>query len=319
MTAILTITLNPSVDIATSVEHVEAGPKLRCSDPLIDPGGGGVNVSRAIAILGGTSTALAAVGGTTGDQLTNLLVAEGVALRPMPAPGATRQSIAVTETATGAQFRFVLPGPLWSTRDEQDALDRIGAELARDMLVVLSGSQPPGLSDAFPTRAAALAAERGARMVLDTSGAALSHFAAHATAGGPGLVEVLRMDHLEAEALAGRVLPERADSADFAQSLVRQGLAQVVILARGGDGSTLATATERLHAPAADVPIRSKVGAGDSFVGAFTLALARGADLGVALSHGSAAASAAVMSDGTRLCTRADAERLLAECVTVPV
>ena len=79
-------------------------------------------------------------------------------------------------------------------------------------------------------------------------------------------------------------------------------------------GSVLATDGQRLHSRAAEVPVRSKVGAGDTFVGAFTLAHARGETLGAALTQGVAAASAAVMTEGTALCRREDVERLLELC-----
>ncbi len=54
---ILTLTLNPALDMATDVAEIIPGQKLRCSDPLLDPGGGGLNVSRAIRALGGDSLA----------------------------------------------------------------------------------------------------------------------------------------------------------------------------------------------------------------------------------------------------------------------
>ena len=66
MSDILTITLNPALDVATSVDAVVPGPKLRCAEPRYDPGGGGVNVSRALQRLEGSSHAFVAFGGETG-------------------------------------------------------------------------------------------------------------------------------------------------------------------------------------------------------------------------------------------------------------
>ena len=63
---ILTLTLNPALDMATEVHELIPGHKLRCTEPLLDPGGGGLNVSRAIKSLGGDSLALVAIGGLTG-------------------------------------------------------------------------------------------------------------------------------------------------------------------------------------------------------------------------------------------------------------
>ncbi|TMV87925.1 1-phosphofructokinase family hexose kinase [Thioclava sp. BHET1] len=310
MRAILTITLNPTVDLAVTTEAVQPERKLRCSHPLSDPGGGGLNVSRAIAALGGNSTAFAALGGPNGDQVMRLLAAAGIGVCAFPAPGETRLSLTATDQSTGAQYRFVMPGPEWSARDVSRALSRIARAAPEGGIVVLSGSQPPGVPPDFPAQLASRISRTQARLFLDTSGPPLHHLLS-ATAPPAGL---LRMDALEAEELAGRPLPERKDSADFAQDLVRRGVAEVVLVARGSEGNVLATREARWFAQAARVPVVSKVGAGDSFVAAFTLALSRGKSLPEALQDGAAAASAAVMSPATDLCRASDMRRLRAQC-----
>lgn len=311
MPDILTITLNPTVDMSTRVEQLVPGPKLRCDAPEVDPGGGGLNVSRTIRILGGASRAFAAIGGGTGQRLAELLREEGVDLLPFRITGETRQSLAVTEEATGRQYRFVLPGPEWSREQADRALAELGATVRRGSIAVLSGSQPPGVADDFVRRLAARTRVRQALLVADTSGPPLRYLA-----DNPIGLHSLRMDAAEAEALAGHPLPERRDTADFAASLVRAGVAQVVIISRGADGSTLADGERRLHCSRSveGEQVRSSIGAGDSFVGAYVLALSRGAELAEALRLGVAAASAAVLTDATELCRREDTERLLPGC-----
>lgn len=311
MTPILSVTLNPTVDFATAADHVVPDIKLRCARNNIDPGGGGINVSRAVQILGGHSTAFVAVGGQVGDKLIHLLAEAGIGLAPFPAPDETRQSFSVTDRGSGAQYRFVMPGPTWRPRDVDMALSRIARAAPSGGIVVLSGSQPPGVPADFPARLAARVARTGARLVVDTSGAALKEIATHPRK--PAFI--LRMDGEEAEELAGRVLDSRADSADFAQSLITHGAADIVIVARGGDGNVLVTPKARWHATAPKVPIVSKVGAGDSFVGALVLALAQDKPAPEALIQGAAAAASAVMTDATRLCVRADVKRLSREVV----
>ncbi|MBN2740129.1 MAG: 1-phosphofructokinase family hexose kinase [Rhodobacteraceae bacterium] len=310
MTAILTITLNPTVDLSTSAEGIVPERKLRCTRPLTDPGGGGLNVSRAITALGGNSTAFVALGGPTGDKVMRLLAEAGIGVYPFPAPGETRMSLTATDTATGEQYRFVMPGPDWGERDVSKALTRIARAAPEGGIVVLSGSQPPGVPVDFPARLAAKIARTKARLFLDTSGKALHNLL---KAKSPP-ADLLRMDELEAEGLAARPLPTRADSADFAQDLVRRGLAHAVIVARGSEGNVLATREGRWFAKAAKVQVVSKVGAGDSFVAAFTLALARDKPLPEALRHGAAGASAAVTSPATDLCSARDVKRLLSQC-----
>jgi 6-phosphofructokinase 2 len=310
---ILTLTLNPALDMASDVAEIIPGHKLRCSDPLLDPGGGGLNVSRAIKALGGDSLALVAIGGLTGDRLAGLIRAEGVTFLSILGPGETRQSLTVNEVSTGKQYRFMLPGPVWGEAERARVFTLLRATARPGGISVISGSQPPGVPVDFPAQLAASMPE--SRVVLDTSGSALTEAVRRPI---PGLA-VLRMDGEEGEALAGRALPTRSDTAEFAQSLVRAGVAEMVIIARGADGNVLATSDRRFFAPAAKVKVKSTVGAGDSFVAAFVLALASGKDAGRALAEGSAAAAAAVMTDATQLCRAEDVARLLPECTAVEV
>ena len=306
---VVTLTLNPALDMSSEVEALIPDQKLRCSEPLLDPGGGGLNVSRAIAALGGESLALVALGGLTGDRLAGLIGAEGVPFLALAAPGETRQSLTVTEQTTGRQYRFMLPGPTWSEPDQERVFTLLRASARPGAYGVISGSQPPGVPLDFPARLAR--AMPGLNVVLDTSGPALREAIAHPI---PGLA-ILRMDDAEAEIRAGYALISRSDTADFAQSLVERGVARQVVIARGADGSVLVDADRRIFAKAAKVKVKSTVGAGDSFVAGLVLSLARGENPETALSFASAAATAAVTTDATQLCKLDDVLRLLPQCV----
>lgn len=310
---ILTLTLNPALDMASEVPQIISGQKLRCSEPLLDPGGGGINVSRAIKALGGDSLALVAIGGLTGDRLAGLIRSEGVTFLSILGPGETRQSLTVNESSTGKQYRFMLPGPVWGAEERARVFTLLRATAHPGGISVISGSQPPGVPEDFPAQLAA--SMPGSKIVLDTSGSALSEVVRNPI---PGL-SVLRMDGEEGDGLAGHHLHTLADTAKFAQSLVRAGVAEMIIVARGAEGNVLATKDKRFFSPAAKVKVKSTVGAGDSFVAAFVLAMARGQSPDEALALGSAAAAAAVMTDATQLCRAEDVDRLLAECTAVEV
>ena len=312
-TPIVTLTLNPALDLASDLVALIPDTKLRCTAPSLDPGGGGLNVSRAIAALGGESLALVALGGLTGDRLAGLIRDEGVAFLSMTAPGESRQSLTVTETSTGRQYRFMLPGPIWSAQDQERVFALLRASARPGAFGVISGSQPPGVPVDFPASLAQ--AMPGLQVVLDTSGPALAQAVAHPI---PNLV-ILRMDGDEAETLAGHQLLSRSDTADFAAGLVARGVAQMVVVARGADGSVLVDKDRRIFAKAAKVKVKSTVGAGDSFVAGLVLSLAKGEPRETALAWGAAAASAAVMSDATQLCKKADVLRLLPECVITQI
>ncbi|MBO9456374.1 1-phosphofructokinase family hexose kinase [Paracoccus sp. R12_1] len=311
---ILTVTLNPALDLSTAADEVRPDLKLRCDKPVVDPGGGGINVSRAIKILGGQSTAMVALGGATGTRIADLLKSDGLSILRLTAPGETRQSLAVTDRTTGSQYRFVMPGPEWHTTHVSDMMSAISETARAGGWVVVSGSNPPGVAPGFEQMLTVRLKDGRARLLVDTSGEALQ-----ALAGSSTPVDVLRMDSHEAEALAGRPLPLRSDSAAFAAVLVREGAARSVIVARGADGSVIAGPDGAWHAEAARVRVVSAVGAGDSFVAGFVLARAREWPVEEALALGAAAASAAVMTPATELCHAHDVERMFAERVVTRI
>ncbi len=308
---ILTITLNPTVDYCTTAPGIEPGVKLRCTEPQIDPGGGGINVARAVRLLGGQATALVAIGASSGANLLQLLALEGVPTVAFQGPGETRQSMSVIDQATGDQYRFVMPGPEWEEHDVPRALASVDQAATGDTLVVLSGSQPPGVAKDFPSILSDHVAGRGSRLIVDTSGPALFHLAEQPRES----LYVLRMNGDEGEELAGRPLPTRADTAAFARELIDKGVARIVVIARGADGSVMATKDGAWHGISPPAPIISRVGAGDSFVGAFTLELSHDRPVDECLRSGVAAASAATMTEATRLCDPALTAQQRRDCV----
>lgn len=306
---VLTVTLNPALDLSARVSHMVAGPKLRMDGVALEPGGGGVNVARAMHALGGDVVAWLALGGANGATLLGLLRAQNVATKGFTIDGQTRQNWAVTD-ATGAQYRLQMPGPDWDGPTLARAMDDVAAQATE--LVVLSGSQPPGTPDDLPQT---LARQVGpAQVILDTSGAPLTR-ALHSPDPGARFL-MIRLDQAEAEVQSGHPLPDPRAALGYAQALVAQRVAQAICIACGADGNVLAAADgTALHCRPPHVQVRSKVGAGDSFVAGYTLAHARGSDAGAALTLGTAAAAAAVTTDGTALCQADDVARLLSGCV----
>src|SRR5512133_2902725 len=143
MATIVTLTMNPALDIATSTDCVEPTHKLRCSVPRYDPGGGGINVARAVHALGGDAVAIFPVGGPAGEMIGHMLQQEGVAHHAIAISGFTRESLAVEELTSGKQFRFILPGPELSPADQERCLDELSAVAEGAQYIVASGSLPP--------------------------------------------------------------------------------------------------------------------------------------------------------------------------------
>jgi 6-phosphofructokinase 2 len=305
MPPIVTLTLNPAIDESTSVDYVVSESKLRCAAPRYEPGGGGINVARAVRCLGGEALALFAAGGPSGELLARLLEREGVARLEIPIAEWTRRNLNVREEATGRQYRFVFPGPTLRENEWRRALEVLRELQPRPEFLVASGSLPPGAPQDFYAVLAGFAREIGARFVLDSSGEPLRL----AVETGVFLVKPsLR----EFQQLTGGTVREEPELTRAARGLIERGRCEVVVLSLGGAGALWVTATASERLPALAVPVASSVGAGDAMVAGIVLSLARGWSLGEAVRFGVAAGTAAVMSPGTQLCRREDAERLYA-------
>ncbi len=255
-------------------------------------------MARAIYKLGGTATALVAVGGAMGDRLQVLLAAENIHALPVPVFGETRQSFAVLDETTGEQYRFSVPGPHLGPQDATNLINAITHDTPQDGYLVLSGSVSPGLPVDFPGEIIAATQHKAPKVIVDTSSASLMQLISHPTVP----VHVLRIDQKEAAEAAAHPMDTIADSVNFAVDLVARGVAKTVVTGRGPEGSVLVSQDQRMICHPPTVKVRSKIGAGDAFVGSMTLALARGLSLPQALKWGVAAASATVGTEGTALC-----------------
>lgn len=309
-TPVLTLTVNPALDLSTWTERVVSGHKLRCGPSRTDPGGGGVNVARVVHRLGGRVLAVHTAGGPVGEAYRRLIDAEGVPTRVVPVRGSTREDFTVDERATGRQFRFVLQGPELGEAEWQACLDAVDESLPPGGYVVASGSLAPGVPEDFYARVARLARSRGARCIVDASGPAL----AAALAEGVFLVKPSRR---ELGAHVGAELETEQEQVDAASALVADGSAELVALTLGAEGAVLASAegVRRLAVPS--VKVSSTVGAGDSFLGAFVLRLAQGRPVADAFRSAVAAGTATVLRRGTELCRPGDVERLETELPAV--
>jgi len=304
MKRIVTLTMNPAIDVAYEADRVFHTRKIRAHQEHYDPGGGGINVARVIARLGGTARAYYLSGGATGCALDGLLDQHALVRSCIPIKGDTRISTAIYERETGKEFRLVPRGPELTEQEWQASLDHLDG--ARADFLVASGSLPPGVPDDFYSRVQKLAQRRGMQFILDTSGAALRE----AVAGG-GLY-LVKPSIGELRQLVGRDLAEESEIAAAAQEIVDSGKSKYVAVTMGRDGAMLATGAGTWRLPAIPVEARSAVGAGDSFLAAMVFALGCERDPLDAFRYGVAAGAAAVLTPGTGLCHRDDVERLFA-------
>ena len=301
-TGIVTLTMNPALDITTSVGVVRPTDKLRCSATRYDPGGGGINVARIAQVLGGSVSAVFPAGGSTGGLLTKLLRDAGLPFRQIPIATSTRESFTVNETSTGQQYRFVLPGPQLTLPEQVQCLEELRTAAASAEFVVASGSLPPGVPADYYQRVAEVCRQVGALLILDTSGGGLQHISSG--------VFLLKASLRELRECVGRRLATESEQLAAAHELIDSGRARVVLVSVGSYGALLATrqASQRFSA----IPMRSGsgVGAGDAMVAAITVGLSRGWSLAKCVRLGIAAGAAMLKTPGTAACERADVEKL---------
>lgn len=304
MQNIVTVTLNPAIDVSTSVERLEPSIKLRCGPGQRDAGGGGVNVARVVRRLGGDVMAIFPAGGLAGEMLVRLLAAESVPTLAVSIAGETREDFTVLERSTGREYRFVLEGPRLSWAEWSACLESAIEPGDGPAIIVASGSLPPGAPEDFHARLASNAKATGHRMALDASGPAL---AAALKVG----VYLIKPNLRELQDLTGRSLDDDGERLSAAREIIGRGGAELVALTLGEEGAMLVTADRAWRASALPIRPVSSVGAGDSFLGGMIHALANDLPLEDAFRLGVAAGSAALLSRGTTLCEATETRRLL--------
>lgn len=303
MAHIVTLTLNPTVDKSTSVGKIVPEHKLRCAPPKFEPGGGGINVSRALKRLGMDSLAIFPASGPAGTLLQHLLTQEGIDQHPITTINWTRENFIVVDSSTNQQYRFGMPGREVSTDEQNLILETLRALSPAPDFLVVSGSLPPGIEPEFLATIVRQAHEVGTKVVVDTSGPALERVLEEG-------VFMIKPNAAELSRMAGVDEVDSRAVAAAAKSLIREGKSQIIVVSLGPQGACLVTDGLVDHIPAPTVKKRSTVGAGDSMVAGVIYALANGKSVREAVRLGVACGTAATMNPGTELFKKDDAERL---------
>ena len=300
---ILTITLNPAVDKSSSVQSIIPEKKLRCNSPKYEPGGGGINVSRALKRLGIVSDIFFISGGRTGGLLETLLKAEELNIFPFQVTSETRENFIVLDISSNKQYRFGFPGEQLTQAEEKDILSSLSMVNHLPDFVVISGSLPSETDANFIRKLINMYKSKGSKIIIDTSGEALK------TAVEEG-VFLLKPNIGELAFLVGKEKLEETDVDQAAQLIISQGKAEVVVVSLGSQGAVLFSASEKIRIEAPPVEVKSTVGAGDSMVAGMVSVLVKGGDYKKVLSMGIACGSATTMTEGTGLFTRENAKHL---------
>ncbi len=300
---IVTITFNPCIDKSVTIPALAPEKKLRCSPPMFEPGGGGINVSRAIKKLGGNSVAVYPSGGYSGKFLDVLLDLEKVETRTVDTRHHTRENLITLDLATNLQYRFGMPGQKLLESEWKECLDIL--EELPAQYIVASGSLPPGVPENIYARISKIADKKHAKLIVDSADEALQF----AMENGAYLV---KPNLGELSKLAGKEDLEPIEIESVARELMSKYNCEIIVVSMGTGGAMALADKETIKVSAPLVRRKSTVGAGDSMVAGIVLSLCRGEDLKRSLEFGVACGSAATMNMGTQLCDYHDVKKLVA-------
>jgi 6-phosphofructokinase 2 len=300
---ILTITFNPTVDKSSTVDSIKTEKKLRCTQPVYEPGGGGINVSRGLERLGIPSIAFFTSGGRTGELLEKLLEKENIEILSHKVSGETRENFTVVDTSNNEQYRFGMPGEDVSEKECNALHDTILSISPFPEIIVISGSLPEGMNPSYLSGLIRQLKEKHAKIIIDTSGDALTE----ALKEG---VYMVKPNLGELSRLSGKEELDNESADEAARELINEGKAEIVAVSMGPQGAYLVTKDESIHVPAPSVKKLSTVGAGDSMVAGMVSIIAKSGSLTEMARMGVACGSAATMSKGTGLFTKENAGKL---------
>lgn len=300
---IATLTLNPALDKSTELDRLIPEKKLRCADLKVEAGGGGINISKAVKILGGETLAIFPSGGINGKQICGILETSGIPFSTIDIKADTRENFVARELSTNKQYRFVMPGPPLEKKDLDQCISIIEGLPAATSFLVLSGSLPPGVPEDFPAEIAVIAKKKNIRLIVDTSGEPLKK----ALQKG---VYLIKPNLTELGSLVGKNWLEIPEIEAAAKQVLDQSNCEVIIASMGPAGALLLTRDghKQINAPA--VKKLTTVGAGDSMVAGIVWKLETGESITEAVRFGVACGTAATMNTGTQLFTKEDAVKL---------
>jgi len=313
MSSIVTITFNPCIDKSCYVDALVPDKKLRCTPFVNEPGGGGINVARALKKLGSEALAVYLAGGYTGIVLSNLLREEKIDTMVIDTNTDTRENIMVTDKSTGLQYRFITPGNAIQEIHWQQCLQAVD-HLDNLEYLVVSGSFQEGFSPDIFERLSMIAKNKHAKLVIDIPAEAMQRYTI-------SNAYLLKPNLNELSMLAAKEELHGDEIASAARAIISKNICEVVLVSMGAAGALLVTKniTEQFMAP--PVKRKSTVGAGDSMLAGIVLFLQQGKDIKDAVRFGIACGTAATMNEGTQLCNRTQAEglyRFIIENQTVP-
>ncbi len=305
---ILTVTLNAAIDRTVAVPNFRLGRRHRAVESRTVAGGKGINVARALSLLGRPVIATGFVGGPTGSRVLEQLHEESVLTDFTRIAAETRINLAVIDPTSGEQTEINERGPAVSPEEVKRLFDRIGYLAAGAQICVLAGSLPPGAGDDLYARLVDDLNRRGVPVVLDAEGEAM-------LAGVRAGASMVTPNEAEAEELVGQEFADRGDLAQGLNELVRLGAAEAAITRPDGCVAAVGEGNSRRLLEVHTEPLEpvSTVGSGDAFLAGYVAARYEGSTAEECLAYGVACGAESTQHFGAGTVDRNQVERLLGE------
>ena len=308
---ILTLCLNPSIDIILLLNTISVYSKNIIEESHICYGGKGINVAYALGKLSASVIATGFTGKKDEKAFSIKLSSVGVKANLISVGGQTRRTYKIVESASGIDTEFnekgftVLP-------DEQTRMTALLEYLLQNAeWLVLTGSLPPGIPDTFYESLTRQARSRAVKVCLDASGVALH-------TGARAKPDILRINRFELGELVGADLSDERAIVNAIKETVKSGISNAAV-SLGADGVIAAEhgTLFKVHSPAVDV--KSLTGAGDAMTAGIIYQLSQGTDFQESTRFGAALATASVLRFEPGDFDPEDLRKILQETVIEPV
>lgn len=303
---IYTLTLNPALDRTLIVDGLQFEDANRVKQELRYAGGKGIDVSRVIHELGGTSIALGFVGGYDGMELEGRLINEGITCDFVRIAEETRINIFIKNEGSGERTSLHARGPEIAPHELAMLYNKLKDLRPEPSWFIISGSLPLGISESIYEQIVNLMRTRGVKVFLDSDGAPFRR-------GIRAIPYGIKPNTFELERLAGKPMKRKRDIIAYGRELLEKGISYVLI-SMAQKGMFLFSREEHLKVTPPRVKIRSTIGAGDASVAGFIWAHERNKPLQECVKTAVACGTATVLTPGTALCKKADVKRILKRC-----
>jgi len=305
---ILTVTLNAAIDRTVAVPNFRLGHRHRAVESRTVAGGKGINIARALKMLGRPVIATGFAGGPTGNRLLEQLRKEAVLTDFTRIAAETRINLAVIDPTSGEQTEINERGPAVSPEEVEAFVRRVGYLADGAKLCVLAGTLPPGAGDDLYARLVKDLGERGLPVVLDAEGGAM-------LAGLRAGAAIVTPNEREAEELVGQEFADRDDLIQGLAELVRLGAGEAAITRPDGCVAVIGSGSEQRFLEVRTEPLDpvSTVGSGDAFLAGYVAARYDGKAADECLAYGVACGAESTQHFGAGTVDHNQVERLLGE------